>query len=98
MALPQALDQLQHLALHGDIQRGGRLIGDDKAGVAGERHRDQDALPHPAGDFVRIQFQNPPRFADRDFGEQLRRALQRGALRQRKVMPQRDRNLRADRA
>ena len=32
MALPQALDQLQHLALHGDVERRGRLVRDHQAG------------------------------------------------------------------
>jgi len=46
---------------------------------------------------VRIKLQNPPRFTDRDLGEKLNRALQRGTFRQRQVMPQHDRNLRPDR-
>jgi hypothetical protein len=66
MALPQALDQLQHLTLHGDIQRGGRLVRDHQARIAGERHRDQHALPHPAGNLMRVQVEHPPRVADRD--------------------------------
>ena len=55
VALPQTLDQLQHLALHGDIEGGGRLIGDHETRIAGERHRDQHALPHATGDFVGIE-------------------------------------------
>ena len=31
VALSEALDQLQHLALHGDVKRGGRLVGDNQA-------------------------------------------------------------------
>jgi len=54
-------DQLQHLALHSDVKRGGRLVRYHQARIAGERHRDQHALPHPAGDFVGIQLQHPPR-------------------------------------
>jgi len=84
------------LALHRDIERGGRLVGNDEARIAGKRHRDQDALPHPAGDFVRIKLQHPPRFTDRDLGEKLDRTLQRGTFRQRQMMPKHDRNLRPD--
>ena len=96
MAPPKAFDQLQYLALHRDIECGGRLVRDHEAGIAGERHRDQDALPHPAGDFVRIQLQNVPRFADRDFGEKLRRALQRRHVSTAQGDAAADRDLRAD--
>ena len=96
VALSEPLDQLQHLALHGDVKRGGRLVRDHKTGIAGERHRDQHALPHPAGDFVRIKLQHPLRFADRDLGEQLGCALPRVTPRKCEVMPQQGRDLRAD--
>ncbi len=96
MALPETFDQLQHLALHRDVKRGGRLIRYHQARIAGERHRDQHALPHPAGDFVGIQLQHPPRLADRDLGKQFSRPLQRAAFRQGKVVPQQDRDLRTD--
>ena len=44
----------QHLRLHRDVERGGRLVGDDQLGVARDRHRDHHALPQPAGELVRI--------------------------------------------
>ena len=67
MALPEPLNQLQDLALHGDVKRGGRFVCDHEARIAGECHRDQHALPHPSGHFVRIKLQHPPRLVDRDF-------------------------------
>ena len=35
-------------------RRGGGLVGNEQVGLAGERHRDHDALPHAAGELVRI--------------------------------------------
>ncbi len=69
---------------------------DHEARIAGERHRDQHALAHAAGNFVRIKLEHPARFADRDLGQQFLSARQRIAPRERKVMPQQRRDLRAD--
>ena len=55
LALALELDhQVQHLAPHGDVERGDRLIGDDELGIERERARDADALALAAGEFVRI--------------------------------------------
>ena len=40
----QPLDQVEDLRLDGDVEGGGRLIGDEKSGTAGERHGDHGAL------------------------------------------------------
>ena len=40
--------------MHGDVERGGRLVGDDQARIAGKRHGDQHALAHAAGQLMRI--------------------------------------------
>ena len=48
------LHQLQNLGLDGDVQRGGRLVGDEDVGLAGQRHGDHDALAHTAGELVGI--------------------------------------------
>ena len=46
--------QVEDLGLHGHVERGGRLIGQDQAGVEHQRHRDDDALLLAAGELVRI--------------------------------------------
>ena len=38
-------DQPQDLRLRRDIQRGGRLVGDQQRGLQRQRHGDHDALP-----------------------------------------------------
>ena len=50
----QPLDQPQDLRLRGDVERGGRLVGDQQFRPAGERHRDHRALPHAAAELERI--------------------------------------------
>ena len=46
--------QLEDLRLDGHVERGGRLVGDQQLGVAGQRHGDHHALAHAAGELVRI--------------------------------------------
>ena len=46
--------QVQDLRLDRDVERRGRLVGDQHLRVAGERHRDHHALAHAAGKLVRI--------------------------------------------
>ena len=45
--------QVQDLRLHGDVERGGRLVADDELRVGGERASDRDALTLAAREFVR---------------------------------------------
>ena len=40
--------QVENLRLDRHVERRRRFVGDDERGTAGERHRDQHALPHPA--------------------------------------------------
>ena len=47
------LDELEDLRLHGDVERGRRLIGDQHRRPVHERHRDHRALAHAAGELVR---------------------------------------------
>ena len=47
-------DHRQHVLLHDDVERGGRLVGDDEVGPADGGERDGDALAHAAGELVRI--------------------------------------------
>ena len=50
----EALDQVEDLRLDGHVERGGRLVGDQQLGVAGEGHGDHHALAHTAGELVRV--------------------------------------------
>ena len=48
------VEQLEDLGLHGDVERGGRLVGDEQLRLGGERDRDHDALAQAAAQLVRI--------------------------------------------
>ena len=50
----QGFDQAKNLRLDRDIQRRGRLVGDQQLRPAHERHRDHGSLAHAAGQLVRI--------------------------------------------
>ena len=50
----ESVEHVEHLGLHHDVERRGRLVGDDQLGVAGQGHRDHDPLPLPARELVRI--------------------------------------------
>jgi hypothetical protein len=50
----QFLEQVDHLRLHGDVERRDRLVADDQLRLGGERPRDADALALAAREFVRI--------------------------------------------
>ena len=50
----RSFSSCQDLRLHGDVERGGRLVGDQQVRLVGERHRDHDALALPAGELMRI--------------------------------------------
>ena len=57
--LAQHAHQVEDLRLDGHVERGGRLVGDKKVGLASERHRDHDPLTHAAGEPVRIVVEAP---------------------------------------
>src|SRR5687767_10387469 len=50
----QLVQQLQDLGLDRHVERRGRLVGDEEVGITGQRHGDHHALPHAAGELVRI--------------------------------------------
>jgi hypothetical protein len=57
IAMPARLEvahQVEDLRLGGHVQRGGRLVGDEQAGMARERHGDHGALAHAAAELERI--------------------------------------------
>ena len=78
LPLAEVAQQIEHLRLHRDVERRRRLVGDDEAGPAGERHGDHDALAHAAREMVRILRQPPLRLGDADGFEKLHGAGAKG--------------------
>ena len=74
----ERLDLLEDLALHDDVERGRRLVHDDQLRLERERHRDDHALAHAAGELVRVRADAPA--VDADELEQLARARERPPL------------------
>lgn len=52
--LLQLVEQVQHLRLHGEVQRGDRLVTDDHVGVQRQGTGDPDALALPTGELLRV--------------------------------------------
>jgi hypothetical protein len=50
----QGLQQVEDLRLRGDVERGGRLVGDQQARVQRDGHGDADALALAARQLVRV--------------------------------------------
>jgi len=73
-----AVQQVQDLRLHGDVQRGGRLVGHDQPAAQHQRHRDHRALLLAARQLVREVVHPLLRFGDADPVEHVDR--QRAAL------------------
>ncbi len=65
--------EIHHDLLRRDVEAGGRLVGDQKRRVAGNRHRDHHALAHAPREFVRIGGHAPFRIADLHSAKQLQR-------------------------
>ena len=93
---PEALDQRDDLRLHGDVERGGRLVGDDQFRLGADRQRDHDALAHAAGELVRVGVDPFLRRRDADLGQKIDGALARRGLRKAHVGPDRLDDLVAD--
>src|SRR5579872_215477 len=49
----KAHEEFENLLLHGDVERGGGLVGDQQARAHGESHRDHGALAKASGKLVR---------------------------------------------
>ncbi len=73
MAALQLAQQVEDLRLHGHVQRRGRFIRDQQGGVAGQRHGDHGALPHPARQLVRIAVDGLSGFGDADLFQKVNR-------------------------
>ena len=69
--------QQEDLDLHGGIERGGGLVGQQHLRPAGERERDHRALAHAAGHFVRIGIEPAARRGDAHALEHVECALAR---------------------
>ena len=63
-SLLEVLEQPQHLRLDHHVERGGRLVGDEQARLAGEREPDQHALALAPRELVRIVARAPGRQPD----------------------------------
>ena len=50
----KVLEQVQDLRLDRDVERADRLVADDEVRLECDRPGDADALPLPAGEFVRL--------------------------------------------
>ena len=50
----ELVQKVDNLLLHGNIERGCRLVGDDELRVARERHGDEHALALAAGELMRV--------------------------------------------
>ena len=77
--MPRSRDQLvedrQDLHPHRDVERRGRLVGDQQVGLGHQHHGDHDALAHAARDLVRIELVDALGIADLhrlQHGERLR--------------------------
>ena len=84
---PEPLDQGDDLGLHRDIERGGRLVGDDQFRLRADRERDHHALAHAAGEFVRVGVDALLRRRDAHLGQKVDRAPARRLLGQAGVGP-----------
>src|SRR6266540_548611 len=83
--LAQRAHEVEDLRLDRHVECCGRLVGDKKVGLAGERHRDHDALAHAAGEPVRIVVEAPLGRWDVHAAQHLDRSFPRGGARQRPV-------------
>src|SRR4051794_16480826 len=77
---PEALDQRDDLRLHGDVERGGRLVRYDQLRLGADRQRNDYALAHAAGEFVGVAVDALFRRWNADFGEQVDSAAAGGVL------------------
>ncbi len=64
--LADVAHQVEDARLDRHVERGRRLVGDQHLRVARQRHRDHHALPHPAGELMRILVEPPLRRRDAD--------------------------------
>ena len=71
----QLADQIENLRLYRHVERGGRLVRDQQARIARQRHRDHHALAHPARQLMRIVVDAALGVGNPDHPERLDRAI-----------------------
>lgn len=69
--IAQLYDEIEHFGFDGGIEPGGRLVENQQLGIARERHRDDDALLHPARELMWIALHHPFRRRDAHAPEHL---------------------------
>ena len=80
-ALPlQRLEQIENLRLDGDVERSGRLVGDQQVRLVGQRHGDHHALALSAGELMGIGVEPLLGLCQTDLAQQLQHALAHGGL------------------
>ena len=67
----QILQKREDLRLDCDVERRGRLVGDEEIGPVGERHGDHHALTLAARELMRIGGKTMRRIGNADLGEQI---------------------------
>jgi hypothetical protein len=97
-AMPRAdvRQQLENLRLHRHVKRRGRLVGDQKVRLVGERHRDHHALALAAGQLMRIAAEPGFGIRNADLRQQLQRARPRRLAAHAAMQQQRLADLRLD--
>ncbi len=70
---PEVGEELEDLRLQGDVERRGRLVGEQQLRPAGERHGDHRPLALAAGELVGVVAEPPSGVGDRHPVEQPRR-------------------------
>ncbi len=70
-------EEVEDLRLDGHVERGGRLVGDEEARRARQRHREHHALAHPTRELMRELVCALLGVGDRDEIEHLQRAATR---------------------
>jgi hypothetical protein len=95
MGPAEAADGVQHVALGGHVQSGGRLVEHDQRRAAGEGHRQPDALLLATGQLVRVAAQQVGRSVQVSLPQHLAKAAI-GVLDRAAVHPDRLFQLRPD--
>ncbi len=94
--LLQPVQQPQDLRLHGDVERGGRLVGDQQLRIAHQRHGDHHPLAQAPRELMRKLTHSHSGRGDADAAHQFDRAIHRLALRRALVTAVGLRQLRTD--
>ena len=65
----RVLQQLENLRLHSDVERRGRLVGNQQIGFVGQRHGNHDALALATGKLMRVTPEAAFRIGNADLAE-----------------------------